>query len=110
MIERNNIYRLSNRQIALQTGKALQRKRINNQLTQKNVADHAGVKPITVVRAEKGNNISFYTFIALLRATEKLDILQSLLQEEEDISPALLFKLQQKNKQRKRVRLKNTKK
>jgi len=98
MINSFNIYRLNNKQILVELGKSLQRKRVNFHLTQKDLAEKAGVSLYTITGMEKGRNVSLDTFIAVLRQMEHLDLLYHLFMQPEPIAPDVLLKLEKNKK------------
>ena len=103
MVDSYHIYRLNNKQILCELGKSMKRKRINAQLTQKNLAEMAGVSLYTITGMEKGRNVSLDTFITVLRQTGHLDLLYHLFLKPEPIAPEVLLKLEKKKKRRVRI-------
>ena len=98
MLNRSNIYGLNDKQILLELGKSLKRKRVNSFMTQKELAEKIGVNPYTVTGMEKGRNVSLETFIRILRETGSLELLYTLFLQPEPIAPSVLFKLEKKKK------------
>ena len=107
MINRNDIYGYSNRQILVELGKWIQRKRLNLNLQQSELAERCGLSLSTVNGLENGRNITIDTFIAVLRELQEFDTLYLSFLAPEPIAPDVLLKLT-KNK-RLRVRKLNTK-
>lgn len=70
-----DIYEKSNNNIAVDLGRRYRQYRIALGLTQKDVASHAGMSVMTIVRFEKGEvtSIGLDKFIALMRAVQILD-------------------------------------
>ena len=84
---------MSNPAILVEIGKRLKEYRIRNDMTQKDVAEHAGV--------ERGDNISTLKLIAILRSLDMLENLDEFIPKP-PVSPILYKKLM--GKQRYRVR------
>ncbi|MCO8068826.1 MULTISPECIES: helix-turn-helix domain-containing protein [Acinetobacter] len=84
--------------IAEVLGQRLKRARLNRDMTQVEVADRAWVSKKTVLKAEKGD-VRLADLIAILRALEMLDELDSFLPEP-PLSPIQLLKLRGKIRQR----------
>ncbi|MDR2916527.1 MAG: helix-turn-helix domain-containing protein [Tannerella sp.] len=95
----NNLYHLNNIQILSELGNSLKRKRINSHLTQKDLAERAGVSEFTINGLERGRNVSLDTLISVLRQLNQLDLLNRFLQPD-PIAPDVLLKLEKKKKQR----------
>lgn len=94
---------INNSEVIIEIGERLRKQRINKKLTQKQLAEKAGLSLFTVAQIEKGNSISLNMLIALLRALQMLDNLQFLVPDQV-ISPISL--LRNKNKEIKRIRIK----
>ena len=103
MITKENIYSLSNAEIIQSLGAQFKAYRLNANMTQKEVADKAGVSLITLRSFETGKatNINMNNLLSLLRVINNLDGITEVLPEI-PISPYLLLKLQ--SKQRKRAK------
>ena len=94
VINEQDIYGLTNKQLLKSVGLRMKEKRINNaHLTQKELAEHAGVSPMTVTGMEAGRNISLETFIAILRALDELPVLYKLFIAPEPLRPSVQHKL-----------------
>ncbi|MCH7672091.1 MAG: helix-turn-helix transcriptional regulator [Proteobacteria bacterium] len=93
--------RLANRSpaaIANELGDRLKQARLNNNLTQVEVAELAGVTRKTVLNAEKGK-VQIEAFIAIMSALNLTEQLDRFLPKQ-DISPIQLSKLLRKTRQR----------
>ena len=103
MMTKETIYGLSNAEIIQSLGSQFRTYRLNANLTQKEVAEKAGVSVITIRTFETGKstNITMTNLLALLRAIDSLEGVTDMLPEI-PISPYQLLRLQ--SKQRKRVR------
>lgn len=78
-----DIYELSNTEVASRLGRRFREYRSALGLTQKQVALQSGVSVITIVRFEKGlgNSIRLDNLIALLRAVQRLEDISGLVPE-----------------------------
>ena len=82
----DNIYFLTDLDIAKRIGAILKSMRLRQNITQSNLAESAGVSLSTLKKIENGDICSFDSFLRLLRTLRKLDVLQPLV-EEEQLSP-----------------------
>lgn len=103
MLTKDTIQALSNAEIIQSLGKQYKKYRLSAELTQKEVAEKAGVSLITLRAFENGKalNITMGNLLALLRVLQQLDGIAEILPEI-PISPYQLLKLQ--SKQKKRIR------
>ena len=103
MLTKDNIQGLSNAEIIRSLGAQYKNYRLRAELTQKEVAEKAGVSLITLRAFENGKavNITMGNLLALLRVIEQLEGITEILPEI-PISPYQLLKLQ--SKQKKRIR------
>jgi transcriptional regulator with XRE-family HTH domain len=95
-----NMETASNEAIRRELGKRLQSERLNRNITQKALAEKAGISRRTLVGAERGEPFTLDTLLSILRVLGCLAQLDLFLPEPE-ISPVQLSKL--KGKQRKRA-------
>jgi transcriptional regulator with XRE-family HTH domain len=93
MLNRNDLYGYSNRQILTELGKCIQRKRLNLNMKQSELAERCGIGLSTMNSLEKGRNTSLDTFIAVLRELREFDALYLSFLKEEPIAPDVLLKL-----------------
>jgi transcriptional regulator with XRE-family HTH domain len=94
IINEQDIYGLTNKQLLKRLGLRMKEKRINNaHLTQKELAERSGVSPMTITGMEAGRNISLETFIAILRALDELPIVYTLFIAPEPLRPSVQRKL-----------------
>lgn len=103
MLTKDNIQGFSNAEIIRSLGAQYKNYRLRAELTQKEVAEKAGVSLITLRAFENGKavNITMGNLLALLRVIEQLEGITEILPEI-PISPYQLLKLQ--SKQKKRIR------
>lgn len=97
----NGLYAMNNKTasiIASELGKRLKQARLNQNMSQSNVAAQAGVSRKTVVNAEQGNT-HFESFIAIMIGLGLTDHLNLFLPKPE-VSPLPLAKLKGKKRQR----------
>ncbi len=90
----------SEQEIIDRIAETLQRERLNQNLSQSQLADLSGVSRRTLVQAETGHNTSIATLAKILIALKATHLLEPFLQEPV-VSPVELAKL--KGKQRKRA-------
>lgn len=101
MLTKDNIIGLSNAEIIQSLGAQYKQYRLRAELTQKEVAQKAGVSLITLRAFENGKafNITMGNLLALLRVIQQLEPITDILPEI-PISPYQLLKLQAKQKKR----------
>jgi putative transcriptional regulator len=80
-------------------GSRLQRERLNQNLTQSELADRSGVSLATVKNVEAGSNFSVETLVKILRVLDKLGQIDALVPDP-GISPIQLAKLRGRRRQR----------
>jgi transcriptional regulator with XRE-family HTH domain len=83
---------LSNNQINHEIGKRIKQLRLQKGITQKELAEKAGISLFTVSNIEKGNNISLHLMIAVLRVLKLINNFELLFPEIE-LSPLSILKL-----------------
>jgi len=99
----NEIYEMNNKNLSALIGHKFKRIRINSNMTQKELSEKSGIALMTISGFESGrSSVSLITLIQLLRALNKLELIENSFLQPEPISPRLLFKIE--NKKRKRVR------
>lgn len=103
------LYGRSNHSISVELGERFKSYRIALRLTQKEIAEHAGVSVMTVVRFENGeaDSLGLDKFIALLRCIQRLEPIFDLIPE----IPSSLYDIKSLNHNSpKRVRRKRNEK
>ena len=80
-------------------GDFIQQTRLEQNKTQAEVAEAAGINRSTLVQVEKGEGGTLQTFIRLLRALEQLHLFQHF-EARQQVSPLQLAKIEQKKRQR----------
>ena len=90
---------MSDPAIVVEIGKFIQQMRLNRNLTQEQLAKMSGVNRVTISRFEGGQASTLLTLVQILRALEKLDILNTF-HEEAEISPLQLLNLRKKQRKR----------
>ncbi|MEI7485383.1 MAG: helix-turn-helix transcriptional regulator, partial [Ignavibacteriota bacterium] len=83
--------------IIKEIGKRLKQIRLNQNLSQEKLSLLSGIDRITISRMESGRPVTSLTLIQVLRALNKLEILNAFRQEPE-ISPIKLLKLQEQQR------------
>lgn len=98
-----DLYARSDSEIALELGQRFRDYRIALRLTQRDVAEQSGVSVMTVVRFEKGESGSIHlnTFISLMRAIQKLDVIAESIPE---IPVSLYVERESRKKRTQRVK------
>ncbi len=86
-----NLVEIPDRAILMQLGGFIKATRLEQNKTQQQMADLAGVNRSTIVQIENGSGSTMLSFIQVLRALERLDLLGSF-QIKQVISPLLLAK------------------
>ncbi len=85
--------------IVKEIGKSLKQIRLNKNLSQEQLAKTSGLDRTTISRMESGRAATLLTLIQVLRALDKLNILNIFL-EEPEISPLNLLKIQENKRKR----------
>lgn len=93
MLSRNELYGYSNQQIMAELGKSIQRKRLNLNMKQSELAEKTGIGLSTINGLEKGRNTSLDTFIAVLRELREFDSLYLSFLKDDPIAPDVMLKL-----------------
>ncbi|MCO5936476.1 helix-turn-helix domain-containing protein [Mucilaginibacter sp. RB4R14] len=94
-------YSMSDKGVLNLIGQFIQETRLQQNKTQQQVADSAGINRSTVGQIEKGNGGTLLSLLQILRVLEQLPVLQSF-KTEQKISPLQLAKLEQQKRQRAR--------
>lgn len=94
-------YSMSDKGVLNLIGQFIQETRLQQNKTQQQVADSAGINRSTVGQIEKGNGGTLLSFLQILRVLEQLPVLQSF-EIEQKISPLQLAKMEQQKRQRAR--------
>ncbi len=79
----DDIYFLTDLDVAKRIGANLKNLRLRQNVTQSNLSESAGVSLSTLKKIENGDICSFDSFLRLLRTLRKLDVLQPLVEEEQ---------------------------
>lgn len=96
-----DIYSLTDRAILGEIGRKLKEVRLKQNIAQKELAESCGLSTFSISQMEHGHNTSLLSLIMVLRALNRLDVLEDLLQEE-PISPVALSAFAKKHSVRKR--------
>lgn len=103
-----NYFNLSDLDLLTELGKRLRQARVNRNISQKELAEKAGISSRTVQNAEEGKPASIKVWIAMLRALGLLDQLDNFMPVQQ-ISPIILAEAQSRQRQR-ASKKRNTKK
>lgn len=90
---------MSDANIVAKIGEFLKNERLNNNKTQAQLAEEAGINRWTVSQIEKGEPITLLSLIQIMRALNVLHVLDVFAIKQE-ISPLELAKLEQQKRQR----------
>jgi transcriptional regulator with XRE-family HTH domain len=77
----------------------LRQMRLQKNISQAKLAVMSGVNRVTISRMEAGRSATLLTIVAVLRALDKLDILNAFVQAQE-VSPLQLLKIQEQQRKR----------
>jgi transcriptional regulator with XRE-family HTH domain len=94
-----NYHALSDSAIVKEIGKYLKQMRLNKNFTQQHLADVTGLDRVTISKVENGRAATMITFVQLLRALDKLELL-STFNETPEISPLQVAEAQEKYRKR----------
>lgn len=97
-----DLYGKTDKSILLDIGLKVKERRLEMNISQKELSSRAGVSVRTISEIEKGSNYTFLSLIALLRALFLLDYLEMFL-EEKTISPIEYAKLLNSSNKRERA-------
>lgn len=95
----NKWHKLTDIAIVEEIGKMIQEVRLQRNYSQSELARLSGISRATISQLENGRPATLLTFVQVLRALNKFDILNSMVQEPE-FSPILYAKLQGKKRKR----------
>ncbi len=95
----NKFQELSDTAIVNEIGRMIKEVRLQRNFTQSHLAKISGVSRATISQLENGRPATLLTFVQVLRALNKFDILNGMV-EEPQISPLLYAKLQGKKRKR----------
>jgi transcriptional regulator with XRE-family HTH domain len=96
-----NYYSMSDRSLAAYIGRFIKHHRLNQNKTQDGLAAEAGISRSTLSLLERGESVTLFTLIQVLRVLNLLYVLDSFMVEEQ-ISPLLLAKEEMKKRKRAR--------
>lgn len=97
-----DIYALTDSAILVQIGQKLKEARIEQNISQKALADSCGLSAFSISQMENGHNTSLLSLVMVLRALNRLDVFEGLFREK-PISPVALSEYMKKNPRRKRA-------
>jgi transcriptional regulator with XRE-family HTH domain len=95
-------YIFTDKGLIAKIGEKLRQIRLEQNITQKELAERAGVSLSSVANVEKGNSVSLSTLIAILRALQALHLLDAFFREPE-ISPIAYAQMMEGKKWRQRA-------
>jgi len=95
---------ISDPELVATLGHRLRAHRIQQELTVEELAAQAGVTPLTVLKAERGSNVTLRTLLRILRALGMIDQVATWIPEPPPSPLALLEKKRDRPRQRVRKR------
>lgn len=98
----NDFTSLTDKEVLDRIGARLKELRIDQNVKQKELAERSGLSNFSISQMETGHNTSLQSLIQVLRALDRLDMLDPLLRERE-IDAAALARFIESQPQRKRV-------
>jgi DNA-binding XRE family transcriptional regulator len=98
-ITNNKWFAMSDAELVKTLGSFIKHHRLEQNKTQAQLAEEAGINRATMSAIENGVNTNMITFIQLLRALKLLQLLQ-VFQAEKHISPIQLAKMEQSKRKR----------
>jgi transcriptional regulator with XRE-family HTH domain len=96
---------LSNMAIVSEIGKRLKEYRLKRKLSQRELADRAGISLFTIAQIERGKPVSISMLLSVMRVLRLVDNLELLLPE---IGPSPIEMMKLKGKMPQRIRTKKT--
>lgn len=99
MIVKTNINAMSDDAIVANLGEFIKHHRLEQNKTQSQVAEQAGINRLTLIEFERGKRISIITFIQLLRALNLLHMLEQF-KINPQLSPIQLAEMEQAKRKR----------
>lgn len=101
-----NIYKMSDDAIIKAIGKFIRHHRLEQNLSQKDLADKAGINRTTLSDLELGRRCQLLTLIQVLRTLDKLYVFESF-EVKEQISPIALTELEMKKRKKAKSKKEN---
>lgn len=103
-----NIYRMSDDAIIQTIGAFVKHHRLQQNITQKSLAEKAGINRTTLSDLELGKRSQLITLIQVLRILNKLHVFESF-EVKQQISPIKLAEMEMKKRQKASRQIKDTK-
>jgi transcriptional regulator with XRE-family HTH domain len=94
-----NLNNLSDHALVQEIGKKFKKMRLNKNITQDELAKISGLDRTTISQLENGRPATLLTFVQVLRALDKLELL-NIFSDEPDISPLEAVKLKRQTRKR----------
>ena len=95
----NDFVILSDSAIVKEICSGMKQMRLNKNLSQDQVAVRSGLHRVTISRMEAGRAATLLTVVQVLRALDRLEVLQTF-REEPEISPIQLLKAQERTRKK----------
>lgn len=97
-INYNNRESLSNTAIVDEICHSLKQMRLNKNMSQTELSEITGLNRITISRMEAGRAVTLLTLVQVLRALDKLNLLDAFKEEATMVSPIQMLKVQEKQR------------
>lgn len=94
-----DLYSLTDAAILQQIGQKLKEERLAQNISQRKLAEDSGMSNFSISQMENGHNTSLLSLVMVLRALNKLDVLEALFREA-PISPIALSEAMRKQHKR----------
>jgi len=98
-VYQKNWYSMGDPAIVRELGKHIKQMRINKNITQQQLAETTGLDRVTISRFENGRAATLLTFVQILRALDKLELLATF-NEEPEISPLKVAEIEESYRKR----------
>ncbi len=99
MYAQKNWYNLGDPAIVRELSKQVKQMRINKNMTQQELAERTGLDRVTISRFENGRTATLLTFVEILRALDKLELLDTF-NEEPEVSPLKVAEIEEQYRKR----------
>lgn len=99
MYGKTNWYSLGDPAIVRELSRQVRQMRINSNMTQQQLAERTGLDRVTISRFENGRAATLLTFVEILRALNRLELLDAF-SEAPEISPMKVAEMQEQYRKR----------
>jgi transcriptional regulator with XRE-family HTH domain len=92
---KGDFYSMSDSTLVKEICSGLKQMRLNENISQEELAKRSGLNRVTISRMESGRAVTLLTLVQTLRALNRLDVIRAFM-EEPVISPLKMFEIQEK--------------